>query len=113
MDGTLGYYNAMDGKPLPPPKPELARAEPRGIQKGGETDLKLIGKNLTLATEVKFSDPKITGELHRDAGHEGELFVTVKAAPDLNRDSCEMWLASTNGETAKIKVFIDNLPQVF
>src|SRR5438876_623736 len=34
LDGTTEFYDANNGKVLPPPKPELARAEPRGIQRG-------------------------------------------------------------------------------
>jgi len=56
-DGTLEYYEASSGKPAPPPRPELSRVEPRGIERGQPARVRLIGRNLDRATVVR---------IHRD-----------------------------------------------
>ena len=50
LDGTLGHYDATDGRPAAPPKPELQSTAPRGIQRGARSRVRLVGKNLADAT---------------------------------------------------------------
>src|SRR5213078_3945927 len=49
LDGTINYYDIATGKIVPPPKPELATLEPRGIQRGQTIKVKITGKNLATA----------------------------------------------------------------
>src|SRR5438552_8792036 len=37
LDGTIEFYDAATGKSMPAANPELASAEPRGVQRGKET----------------------------------------------------------------------------
>lgn len=64
--------------------PAITRLEPRGIQRGVETRLKLVGSNLTGLTNVTFHSPKLTGALLPDA-KAGEAWVKFTAAADLAR----------------------------
>src|SRR5262249_10999122 len=63
VDGTLQFYDVETGKVAPLPKPDLARLEPRAVQRGIDAKLKLDGAHLANLTQVKFSNPKITGEV--------------------------------------------------
>src|SRR5258705_802075 len=66
LDGTINYYDIGTGKIVPPPKPELASLEPRGLQRGQTIKLKVIGKNLATSNAIKTSDPKLVAKLLSD-----------------------------------------------
>src|SRR5436190_883409 len=52
----------MAAKPkIPAGKPEIFQLEPRGIQRGVPSKIKLIGTNLIGLTELMLHDPKIAG----------------------------------------------------
>ena len=110
--------SAADPKPkakakemAPAGQPAITRMEPRGVQRGVETRLKLIGSNLVGLTNVMFHNPKLTGALLPDA-KAGEAWLRVTAAPDLARGSYELSVKSTAGESARVKVWVDDLRQV-
>ena len=110
--------SAADPKPkakakemAPAGVPAISRLEPRGIQRGVETRLKLVGSNLAGLTNVTFHSPKLTGALLPEA-QAGEAWLTVTAAPDLARGSYELSVKSAAGESARVKVFVDDLRQV-
>jgi hypothetical protein len=90
--------------------PAITRLEPRGIQRGVETRLKLVGSNLTGLTNVTFHSPKLTGALLSDA-KAGEAWVKVTAAADLARGSYELSVKSAAGESARVKLHVDDLRQ--
>ncbi|HMC64625.1 MAG TPA: hypothetical protein VKI65_06775, partial [Gemmataceae bacterium] len=114
LDGTLEFYDAGTGKVMPPPKPELARVEPRGIQRGTEARIKLVGKNLSGVNEIKSAEPKLKVELDQDADPKSdETWIKAMAADDLPRGSYEFWVAGPNGASGKIKPHVDDLPQVY
>src|SRR5947208_3269574 len=66
LDGTVEFYDAGSGKAKAPAKPELSQTEPRGIQRGKEVRIKLIGSNLVGVTEVKSHDARVKAELAKD-----------------------------------------------
>ncbi|PYI87114.1 MAG: hypothetical protein DME26_07195, partial [Verrucomicrobia bacterium] len=116
LDGSLGYYDATTGKPIPPAKPELSHSEPRGLQRGRSMGIRLSGKNLIALTEVKFQNAKLTGAvLHSDAVKESssEARIQVTVAPDLPRGSYEFSVTNAGGESGKLKLHVDDLPQVY
>jgi hypothetical protein len=90
--------------------PAITRLEPRGVQRGVETRLKLVGSNLTGITNVTFHSPKLTGALLPDA-KAGEAWLKVTAAPDLARGSYELSVKSAAGESARVKLHVDDLRQ--
>ncbi|HMJ66318.1 MAG TPA: c-type cytochrome domain-containing protein, partial [Candidatus Binatia bacterium] len=114
LDGTLEFYDTTSGKVLPPPKPELVRVEPRGIQRGQQVALKLIGSNLLGATELKVHNPKLKGELSTNAEPKAnELGINFTAESDLARGSYEISVKGIGGESGRIKVHVDDLPQLY
>ena len=109
--------SAADPKPkakakeiAPAGVPAITRLEPRGVQRGVETRLKLVGSNLAGLTNVAFHNPKLTGTLLPDA-KAGEAWLKVTAAPDLARGSYELSVKSAAGESARVKLHVDDLRQ--
>ncbi len=113
LDGTLEFYDTASGKVVPPPKPELVRAAPRGLQRGVETRIKLVGSNLVALTRLKLHNAKLTGELLRDPEPKAsEVWIKVTAAADLPRGPYEVSVEAPGGESGRLKLHVDDLPQV-
>ena len=109
--------SAADPKPkakaapmAPAGVPAITRLEPRGVQRGVETRLKLVGSNLAGLTNVTFHNPKLTGTLLPEA-KAGEAWLKVTVAPDLARGSYELSVKSAAGESARVKLHVDDLRQ--
>jgi WD40 repeat protein/mono/diheme cytochrome c family protein len=114
LDGTIQFYDTTQGHVLAPPPPQLARLEPRGLQRGTRIRLKLVGSNLIALTEVKFSDARLKAESISSSDARGlESSLTVTAAADLPRGTYQLWVRNANGESPKLKLFIDDLPQSY
>jgi hypothetical protein len=116
LDGSLQFYDATSGKVLPPPRPELVRVEPRGLERGTTMKVKLVGSKLVHLTAIGFSDPRLKGELDlptSDTATPDVAWVTVTAAGDLPRDAYDLWVVNAHGESGKVKLYVDNLPQVY
>jgi hypothetical protein len=96
-----------------PEKPEILQLEPRGIQRGTTTKIKLIGTNLTGLTELALPTPKLTGELlGTPAATTNEAWIEITAAADLSRDAYEIAVRNASQESGKVKLYVDDLPQV-
>ena len=113
LDGTLEIYDAASGQRVPLPAPEIARIEPRGMQRGTTLQLKLTGKNLMGLTNVTASHPKLMAELlSRASERADEATIRLTAAPDLPRGPYEVSVMGAGG-AGKIKLHVDDLPQIF
>jgi WD40 repeat protein len=99
LDGTFEIYDATMGKAAPAPKPELTGLEPRGLQRGATGTVKLLGKNLV--GDLKVSDPRVL--VKPLDGDRAELTVPSDFAGDVELSI---------GESAKVKLFVETLPQV-
>jgi Bacterial pre-peptidase C-terminal domain len=99
---------------VPPGKPELFTIEPRGIQRGVATKIKLIGTNLIGLTELKLHNPKLKGELlNEPEPTTNEVSVTITAETNLTRGPYEISVKNTNAESSKLTLYVDDLPQAF
>jgi sugar lactone lactonase YvrE len=136
LDGTLALYDLTSAKlieapmpkaaaaPMPaakakakaappaPVKPEITRAEPRGVQSGATTTVKLTGKGLKDITAVKFTNPMLTATVKplNAAGTSVELAITTDAK--VPRSQQEFSVVTSLGESAKLKLSVDYLPQL-
>ena len=128
VDGTLGVYLAATGepeakpapkpmdkpsaKPAPPAKPEVTRLEPRGVQSGASTPVKVTGKALTGLKEVKIGHPGIKARIIsvNTAGTEAQL--EIAAGKSVPRSQLPLTLITPAGETMAQKLFVDYLPQI-
>jgi len=104
LDGTFEIYDAATGKVAMAPKPELNGVEPRGVQRGTTSVVKLSGKSLT--GDLKVGDPAV--KVRRLDGARAEITVDAGRPPG----EIEVWLAGPGGDSGRIKVYVDTIPQV-
>jgi hypothetical protein len=98
---------------IPKGKPEIFELQPRGIQRGVVARIKLIGTNLMSVTMVKLSNPGLKGVLlDMPAATTNEAWIEVTATSSLARGAYDISLATTNIESSKLKLYVDDLPQV-
>ncbi|MCW5558598.1 MAG: hypothetical protein KIT22_12295, partial [Verrucomicrobiae bacterium] len=110
-DGTLGYYETASGKPAPPPRPELTRTEPRGIQRGKASRVQFIGRNLDRATVVRLYRGGRLVAAAAPEGSSGNAGITLSPEPDAAREAWELSVGDGASESARVKVWVDDLPQ--
>jgi len=99
---------------IPPGKPEIFELDPRGIQRGVPVRIRLVGTNLVGLTELEFHDPGVNGELMEEpAATTNEAWIEITANADLPRGGYEISVKNTNSESSRLKVYVDDLPQVY
>ena len=104
LDGGLQLYDASTGQVAAAPKPELTGFEPRGIQRGVPSVLRLVGKNTT--GELKSADPAV--RIRRLDDGRAEITVPAERPPG----DLEFWLSGPGGDSGRAKILVDTLPQV-
>lgn len=108
LDGTFQVYDAKTGGVLaiaPPSKPEISSLHPRGVQRGRGAEIRVTGKNLAGVTSVTTSDLRLRAELL------GDGWIGFTASPDLQAGALDLWVTGPGGESNRVKVFVDDLPQ--
>lgn len=106
------FICAGAAEPAPTPaKPVINSVEPRGIQRGVETKIKLTGTGLNALTNVTFQVPQLKGELLPEA-RTNEVWIKVTATADLARGAYELSVKNAAGESGKLKLHLDDLPQI-
>jgi len=129
LDGSLGIYDIATGqpagavkpvaapmnaaaKPAMPAKPEITRFEPRGVQSGATTKIKIIGKNLAGLKEVKLARADLTAAIGAidPQGTSAELAITAEAK--VPRVQIDLSVVTPAGESEMKKLAVDYLPQM-
>src|SRR5262245_31128606 len=83
-----------------PGKPEVFELEPRGIQRGVATKVKLIGTNLVGLTELELGRDGLEGELLEDPEPTAtEAWVEITAGAMIPRGSYDISVRNTNSES--------------
>jgi sugar lactone lactonase YvrE len=111
LDGTIGFYDVASGKEVLPPKPELTRLPPRGLQRGVTTRLQLTGKNLGRLTDVQVSEPQVSAKLVGERGGESAT-VEITAAAGAPLAPCELTVSGPGGKSPPLKLFVEDIPQI-
>ncbi len=111
QDGSVQFYAADKPAPLPPPAPELKDVAPRGVRHGSPKMLKLAGASLLGVTNVTSSDARLR-ILNFTATNANEVSALVEAEAGLPRGGYELSVRGPGGESGKVKLFVDNLPQL-
>lgn len=111
QDGSVAFYEAEKPKALPPPAPELKSVSPRGLSRGKPTTLKLAGANFLGATNVVASHPDLR-IVSRSVTSGNEVQIVAEAGLKLPRGEYELSVRGPGGESAKAKLYVDNLPQL-
>lgn len=114
-DGSLAVYDVATGKATQPSmaaKPELASLSTRGWQRGKSGAIKLTGKNLAGVTAIKSGHPKITASLAAAGWNRGnDLVAELSVGADVPPGAYELWAVSAAGESSKLNLQVDTLPQ--
>lgn len=110
LDGSFDFYDTAKARHLPPPAPELRAVQPRGLWRGSPTLLRLTGAHLTDATNVIVSNPGLHAAL-RPTTNANELRVMAEAGTSLKPGEYELSVRGPGGESTKVKVFVDSMPQ--
>lgn len=92
-----------------PAKPELTRFDPPGFQPGVKTRIRAIGKNLMGVKEVKSADARVKAKLAEDGA---SPVIEIESDAALPRGTYELSVVTSGGETARMKVLADELPQM-
>lgn len=111
MDGSVGYYNTANGQTILPPKPELTRAEPRGFQRGLDTKIKLTGRFLAEINEVKIHTAGLQSQFTISDRTPTQATLLIKTSTNAPRGNCEISLLNLHGESGKLILHMDDLPQ--
>src|SRR5262245_588814 len=99
---------------IPPGQPEIFSLEPRGIQRGVPAKIKLTGTNLIGLAELRLHNKNIQGVLlDQPAATTNEVWISITAATNLVRGAYELSVKNTNSESSKLKLYVDDLPQVY
>lgn len=111
LDGSLEFYDAEKGKRLPLPAPGLGGVTPRGLSRGVPVTLTFAGTNLLSVTSIVASDSRlmVTDVAPKDANR---IQARVEASTNLPRGGYELSARGPGGESTKVKVFVDNVPQI-
>ncbi len=121
IDGSLSVYDSTTGKVVMVPapvktaaakkssaKPTITSITPRGFHNGMEQQLVITGKELANAT-VQFADARLKPAVDADASSPTKLVFKVKVPADLPRGGYEVSARTAQGETAKVKLFADDI----
>jgi WD40 repeat protein len=96
-------------KEAAPPKPEVTAISPRGIQRGGQADIALLGKNLAGVVSVKCADARVA--VFTGPAVESQVPLIVRTPKDLPRSNYELIAHGADGkEVGRALVRIDSLP---
>lgn len=114
ISGFAAKKSKME-KPKPAgEKPTVQRIEPRGIRRGTEARIRVVGPDLAGLSEIKLSNKKIKAELDEELEEKPtEAWVKIKAEADTPRGAYEFSLMNEKGESAKVKLYVDDLPQIY
>lgn len=93
-------------------KPTITLLEPQGVQRGVETRIKLTGSGLDTLTNVAFQGMQLRGQILPEA-RSNEVWIKVTAAADLARGTYELSVKNAAGESGKVNVYLDDLPQLY
>lgn len=111
-NGSLGWYASATGKSITPPKPVLKHTEPRGVQRGVPNRLKLVGRDLqglTVATVLRGERLIAAVQPERQ---DGDWFIELQPAAEEPRGPWDVSVSSPGGESDRVRVWVDDLPQV-
>lgn len=93
-------------------KPGLTDLNPRGVQRGQTVRVKLTGSNLVALTAVKFANTNLSATII-EAGRTNAAEIEIASSAKLARGAYEFSVANTNGESGKLKLYVDDLPQIY
>lgn len=110
-DGSLSFYDPTSGKPSAPPRPELSRTEPRGVQRGHTTRLRLVGRQLERAAVISLYREGRLWSAFSPETMEGGVGLTVEPPEDEPTGFWEISVGDGTIESGRIRLWVDDLVQ--
>ncbi|MEZ5384909.1 MAG: c-type cytochrome domain-containing protein [Prosthecobacter sp.] len=121
IDGSLAVYDSTSGKlvtaPAPPKpamaaKPELARITPCAAHIGGDVMVSLAGKNFAEDTKAFASHAGIKVQIAKSSIKPTSARLKITTSADVPRGAYDVWLKTAAGESARMKVYADDIAPV-
>jgi len=117
LDGSVGFYNGATGTLLPPARPEILAATPRGIQRGVTTRVTLRGKNLLEPGGLEFDRGQISAQLaaadaNADGASDTAIVYDITPPADLPRGQYRLTITTPGGKTESLPIEIEEIPQL-
>lgn len=118
VDGSLSVYESATGKVVMAPapakpamavKPELVRVAPQAAHIAGELMVSIAGKNLSADTQVMVSHSGIKAQLAKNSVKPTTARLKITADPEVPRGAYEVWLKNAAGESARMKIYADDI----
>ena len=94
-----------------PAKPTLTSVSPRGLHLGVEQVFSLAGKDLAGAT-ILTSNKDLKPLIDAAASTATKLVFKLQAPAGLGRSSHDVWVKTAGGESAKLKLYADDLTPI-
>ncbi|MBX3414024.1 MAG: pre-peptidase C-terminal domain-containing protein [Pirellulales bacterium] len=112
LDGELVYYDVPSGKHAPPAAPELAQLEPRGLQRGVATRVRLVGKNLLGLEKLDFGKHAFEVKLlASENSSPDEVIVEIAPSAELSRGTYDVRAITAGGQSKSLRLEVDDLAQ--
>lgn len=90
-------------------KLELTDIAPRAVQLGGDLLVRLAGKNFTEDMQAMTSHPGLKAEVQKEGVKASSAWLRITAGAEVPRAVYEVWLKNASGESARLKVYADDL----
>jgi len=100
---------AASAKPAKPAKLELTSITPRAAHIDGELLVSLAGKNFTEDTQAMASHPGLNVQIAKQSVKATSARLKITAGADVPRGAYDVWLKNASGESAKLKVYADEI----
>jgi len=108
---------SRDATPLatsttPAAKPVLRRFAPRGVRAGEATRVRLVGDHLDRLSAVVLSRDDVRASLVDPSLAPAESWIEITPAAGAPRGRCAISVATAGGESARVDLWIDDIPQI-
>ncbi|WP_395718339.1 hypothetical protein [Prosthecobacter sp.] len=100
---------AMTPKPAKAVKVELTSLTPRAAHIGGELLVTVAGKNFTEDMQPMASHPGLKLQVAKESVKATSARLRIMAGVDVPRGAYDVWLKNAAGESARLKVYADEL----
>jgi hypothetical protein len=95
-----------------PAKLELTSITPRAAHIGGELLVSLAGKNFTEDTQALTSHPGLKVQIAKQSVKATSASLCITAGAEVPRGAYDVWLKNASGESAKLKVYADEIKPI-
>ncbi len=113
LDGSLAFYDVQNGSMLKPPRPEITRLEPRGVQRANWVKVKIVGKNFRSPVSIRVGDSRLQAKIaHDPKPTETEIWLETRADSTMPRGAYEISVKTDKDESTPVRLYVDDIPQL-